>query len=86
MTDGAAIPTAITTLSTLSYFTMSPRTLPDVVRQQKFKMAAMKPEVEISFNRSQNDDAAIPTSNPIFSAMADSDMLILSTSPEIARR
>jgi hypothetical protein len=48
--DGAAIPTAIPTLSTMPDFTMSLRTLPDVVRLPKFKMATMKPEVEITFD------------------------------------
>ncbi len=41
--DGAAIPTATPTLSTMSEFTVSPPTLPDVVRLPKFKMAAIKP-------------------------------------------
>jgi hypothetical protein len=46
--DGVAIPTAIPTLSTMPDFSMSPRTLPDVVRLPKFKMAAIKPELEIT--------------------------------------
>jgi hypothetical protein len=32
-------------------FNMSPRTLPDVVGLPKFKLAAINPEVEITFDR-----------------------------------
>jgi hypothetical protein len=72
---GKAIPTATSQFLTMPDSDMASPTWLDINRHPKLKMAATKPEVEITFERKELAKR-FPSAPPTFSTMHDSDMAL----------